>query len=156
MEAARDAKKTSLYQLLVGYWQLAEKLNDRLLETYTNAVEDIPLEAVEAACRRIASGQAGLNTSFPPTPADIADRARMLESKPQPELHNGLISMNWGHGDVDLRGLTNDEQDSIMRGQGKIDGKNAALLDLDGKRAALTAVADARRLAAAKPVKTDA
>jgi hypothetical protein len=150
MDQDQDAKRVSIYNLLKGYWQLAEKLDRSLLSTYVEAVEDCSAEAVATACKRIASGQAGLNTSFPPTPADVAERARMIDAlrKPGPELLNGLIEMDWGHGRVDMRGLTTEEQDVLIRGHGMVGGKNAALLDLEGKRKALK---EARQLAPPKP-----
>jgi hypothetical protein len=119
---------------------LAEKLDRKLLGTYVSAVEDCGADAVALVCKRISSGQAGLNSSFPPTPADIAERAALLDagSKPQPLLHNGIIEMDFGHGRVDMRGLKTEEQDEIIRLNGKTpDGRNFALLSLAEKRAAL-------------------
>lgn len=133
-------RKVALYNLLKGYWQLAEKLDRGMLNTYAAAVEDVSPEAVALACKRIASGQAGLNTSFPPTPADIGERARLLDaaSKPEPRLLNGLIDMDFGHGRVDMRGLTAPEQDAIIKLGGRTeDGRNFALMNLADKRAVL-------------------
>lgn len=140
MDQARDAKTVRIYRLLRGYWQLAEKLDEGLLESYVEACADVSVEAVSLACQRIASGQAGLNTSFPPSPADIAERASMLDAAARPRipLHNGLIEMDWGHGRVDLRGLTTEEQDKLIELRGMTpDGRNAALLTLEEKRASL-------------------
>lgn len=136
----KTAKKAAIYSILSGYWQLADKLTDGFLAGYLRPVEDITPEAVALACQRIASGQAGLNTSYPPTPADIASRAALLDAgkKPQPRMLNGIVEMDFGSGRVDLRGLTDDEQDIIIRNNGKTpDGRNAAFLTLDEKLAAL-------------------
>lgn len=146
----QDAKRAAIYDLLKGYWQLAERLDRSLLNSYVNAVAECSVEAVALVCQRINSGQAGLNSSYPPTPADIAERAALLDvgAKPAPGLYNGLIEMDFGHGRVDMRGLTDWEQERIIKGHGMIGGKNAALMNLDEKIAAIEAT---KRLAA--PVK---
>ena len=139
-KTAKAAKKAAIYTLLTGYWQMAERLSDELLNSYVAAVDECTPESVALICKRIAAGQAGLNTSFPPTPADIAERAAMIDAaaKPRIPLHNGLIEMDWGHGRVDLRGLTEAEQDKLIELRGMTpDGRNAALLTLEDKRAAL-------------------
>lgn len=73
--------------------------------------------------------------------------------KPAPGKYNGLIEMDWGHGRVDLRGLTNDEQDAIIRNHGMIgigeNAKDAALMSLEEKLAALR---DLKQLPPAKPL----
>jgi hypothetical protein len=151
----QDAKRAAIYDLLKGYWQLAEKLDRSLLNSYLNPVEDISVGAVLRTCQRIASGQAGLNSSFPPTPADIAERARSYDEATADRVpqYNGLLDMDWGHGRVDLRGLTNDEQDAIIRNHGMIgigeNAKNAALMTLDEKIAALR---DLKQLPPSKPM----
>lgn len=149
---AQDVKRVAIYNLLRGYWQLAEKLDKAMLSSYLDAVEDCSAESVVRACKRISSGQAGLNSSFPATPADIAERAAAIDETVRERVpqYNGLIEMDWGHGRVDLRGLTNDEQDQIIRGHGMIGDKNAALLSLEAKRDALRV---AKRLAPPAPVK---
>jgi hypothetical protein len=146
----KAAKKAAIYSLLIGYWQMAERLSDELLSGYVNAVEECSADAVARVCKRIASGQAGLNSSFPPTPADIAERAAAIDEavSERVPLHNGLIEMDWGHGRVDLRGLTTEEQDVLIRGHGMVGGKNAALLDLDEKRASIAAAKQVAPLAA--------
>jgi len=154
-EEAKDAKRAAIYSLLRGYWQLAEKLDRSLLNTYSSAVDECSIEAVKLVCQRIASGQAGLNSSFPPTPADIAERAILLDAggKPAPRLYNGLIEMDWGHGRVDLRGLKQEEQDKLIELKGMMpDGRNAALLTLDQKRDGLKTerIAGPRRAAIPK------
>lgn len=150
VDMLRDAKEASIFKLLRGYWQLGEKLNAGLLETYIDAVEENSVEAVRLTCQRIASGQSGLNSSFPPTPADIAERATLLDSatKPEPGKYNGLLEMDWGHGRVDLRGLTEREQDVIIKVHGVApDGVNFALLTLEEK---IAKVRDVPRLEAEK------
>jgi hypothetical protein len=151
----KAAKKAAIYSVLAGYWQLADKLTDALLGSYLGPVEDVSVEAVVRTCQRIAGGAAGLNTSFPPSPADIAGRARSYDeaTADRVPLYNGLVEMDWGHGRVDLRGLTNDQQDAIIRNHGMIgigeNAKNAALMTLDEKIAALR---DLKQLPPPKPM----
>lgn len=136
----KAAKEALIYGVLQGYWQIAEKLTEEFLATYVNACEDCSVESLRIVCNRIASGRAGLNSSFPPTPADIAGRAAMLDDtrKPSIPLHSGILQMDWGHGTVDMRGLTVEEQDEVIRLHGRApDGRNLALMTLDEKRAAL-------------------
>lgn len=146
MQNSKDkaAKKAAIYSVLAGYWQLADKLTEGLLGSYLGPVEECSVEAVVRTCQRIATGQAGLSTSFPPTPADIAQRAAAYDdaNRERVALYNGLIEMDWGHGRVDLRGLAEAEQDAIIRCHGvSPDGTNFAMLDLDGKRSKLREIA---------------
>lgn len=139
-DRTRAAKEAVIYGLLSGYWQLADKLTDRLLASYVDACAEVSLAAVRLVCQRINRGQAGLNSSFPPSPADIATRAEAVDDaqKPAPRLFSGILSMDWGHGIVDMRGLTVDEQDLAIQLSGKSpDGRNLALMTLDEKREAL-------------------
>jgi len=121
-------------------------------------VEDCRPEAVQQACDRIASGRApGVNSNFPPTPADVAISARLFEDIAargegrELRLHNGLIEMDWGRGRVDMRGLTTEEQDQIIDAGGMIGKQNAATLNLEEKRAALKGIELENKSEAPKP-----
>ena len=136
----RAAKEAMIFGVLSGYLQIADKLTENVLASYVEACSDVSVEAVRLTCQRIQRGRAGINTSYPPTPADIASRAAAVDEmlKPQPRLHSGLLEMDWGRGRVDMRGLTIDEQDEIIRLGGlTADGRNFALMTLDQKRDAI-------------------
>lgn len=134
------AKAAAIYDLLVGYHQLTEKLTDAFLDGFVRVVDDCSPEAVRKACLRIASGRApGVNSNFPPTPADVAISARLYQdmAAERVPLYSGILEMDWGHGRVDMRGLTVDEQDRIIEGHGTINGRNAAMMSLEEKREAI-------------------
>lgn len=139
------AKEAAIFDLLAGYHQLTEKLNDLFLWSFVRQVEDCRPEAVKQACDRIASGRApGVNNNFPPTPADVASNARLFEeiaarADDRVPLYNGLLEADFGHGRVDMRGLTTDEQDRIAKLHGILpNGQNVAYLSLAEKKELLT------------------
>jgi hypothetical protein len=139
-QRTRAAKEALIFGLLSGYLQIADKLTENVLASYVDACAEVSVEALRMTCQRIQRGRAGLNTSYAPTPADIASRAATIDEmlKPLPKLHSGLLDMDWGRGRVDMRGLTVDEQDEIIRLGGlTADGRNFALMTLDQKREAL-------------------
>lgn len=147
-EEDRAAKSAAIYGLLAPYHQLTEKLTRAFLGAFVDAVDDCRVEAVAQACKRIAQGRApGVNSNFPPTPADVAISARLFEElaaarENEIPLYTGIINADFGHGLVDMRGLTEAEQDKIYRLHGMSpDGRNLAFMPLEAKREALKAPA---------------
>jgi hypothetical protein len=132
------AKRLKVLDTLEGYHSLIGKDLTGLTNALVRAADPYPLDTVLEACKRLAQV-----CKFPPTPADMTEWCEHFNAAMHPkvvELYNGLISMDFGHGSVDLRGLTTAEQEMIRRNNGKINGKNAALMDLETKRAALRAL----------------
>lgn len=115
------------------------------VDAYCSAVTDVPFEAVKRSTEQFGTGRVERNNSFPPSAAEFAENAREWQmaiakraSHSGPEMHNGLIECDWGHGRVDLRGLTNAEQDRIIDGKGFVNGKNLAYLSLPEIRETIT------------------
>jgi hypothetical protein len=132
------AKRLKVLDTLEGYHSLIGKDLTGLTNALVRAADPYPLDTVLEACKRLAQV-----CKFPPTPADMTEWCEHFNAAMHPkvvELYNGLISMDFGHGSVDMRGLTTPEQEMIRRNNGKINGKNAALMDLETKRAALRAL----------------
>lgn len=137
------AKEALILDLFDGY--LSAKPSAENLRRYLAAVEDL---SVEAVARSVQQFQAGLverdNRDFAPSAETFAHNARewqrALERRDDsgPELHNGLIECDWGHGRIDMRGLTNAEQDQIIAAKGRApDGRSLAYMPLVEIRAAL-------------------
>lgn len=114
------------------------------VSAYTDAVRAYSTEAVRAAYEDYRDQKvAGHDYRFPPTAPLFAGRARMHQNifdraagvSDGIKLYNGMLDMDFGNGRVDLRGLTAAEQDVIIANGGRLNGKNAALLTLDQKRA---------------------
>lgn len=137
------AKEALILDLFDGY--LSAKPSAENLRRYLAAVENL---SVEAVARSVQQFQAGLverdNRDFAPSAETFAHNARewqrALERRDDsgPELHNGLIECDWGHGRIDMRGLTNAEQDQIIAAKGRApDGRSLAYMPLVEIRAAL-------------------
>lgn len=132
------AKRLKVLDTLEGYHSLIGKDLTGLTNALVRAADPYPLDTVLEACKRMAQV-----CKFPPTPADMTEWCEHFNAAMHPkvvELYNGLISMDFGHGSVDMRGLTTPEQEMIRRNNGRIGGKNAALMDLETKRTALRAL----------------
>lgn len=161
MTATDDkAKKAAILSLMHGFPSSQGQITEHTLGAYMLAVADTSADAVKRSCGQFLAGKVdGHNNSFLPTAAELSANARAWDSaiaqvtadqelaKLGVPIDNGLLQMDFGHGNVDLRGLTVAEQDTIIRNNGKIGGtmvngkligaQNAALLTLDQKRAAL-------------------
>jgi hypothetical protein len=142
------AKRLKVLDTLEGYHSLIGKDLTGLTNALVRAADPYPFDTVLEACKRLAQV-----CKFPPTPADMTEWCEHFNAAMHPkvvELYNGLISMDFGHGSVDMKGLTKKEQDVIILNNGMIGGtmdrghlvggKNAALMDLETKRAALRAL----------------
>jgi len=115
------------------------------VDAYCSATADTPFEAVKRSTEQFASGRVERNNSFPPAAAEFAANAREWQAaitkragQDGPEMHNGLIEIDYGSGRIDMRGLTNAEQDLIMAGKGIVNGKNLAYLPLAKIRTVIT------------------
>ena len=115
------------------------------MDAYCSATADTPFEAVKRSTEQFASGRVERNNSFPPAAAEFAANAREWQAaitkragQDGPEMHNGLIEIDYGSGRIDMRGLTNAEQDLIMAGKGIVNGKNLAYLPLAKIRTVIT------------------
>lgn len=115
------------------------------VDAYCSAVADATFEAIKRSTEQFGSGRVERNNAFPPAAAEFAENVREWQNaiakragQDGPEMHNGLIECDWGHGRVDLRGLTNAEQDIVMAGKGYINGRNLAYLSLPEIRETIT------------------
>lgn len=109
------------------------------------ATESVSLEALGRSVEQFASGKVDRNNAFPPSSAELAENARAwadaLHKRAAldgPKLHNGLLNVDFGRGSIDMRGLTNDEQDKIMSLGGVApNGESFAGMALEHIKAAL-------------------
>ncbi len=133
------AKRIKILDMLDGYSSLIGKDLTGLTNALCREAEPYPLDVVVEATQTLAR-----TCQYPPTPADMFGACERYSSMLHPKvvkLYNGMISMDFGHGRIDMRGLTTAEQDAIIDAGGIIAGKNAALMSIEEKRAALKQIA---------------
>ena len=137
------AKEALILDLFDGY--LSAKPSAENLRRYLAAVENL---SVEAVARSVQQFQAGLverdNRDFAPSAETFAHNAREWQraldrrDDNSPQMHNGLVEMDFGAGRIDMRFLTNAEQDQIIAAKGRApDGRSLAYMPLVEIRAAL-------------------
>lgn len=157
------AKKVAIVSMMHGFPSSQAHITDGTLGAYVLAVADVSLEAVKRSCGQFLSGLVpDRNNGFLPTAAELSANARAWDAaiaqvtadhelaRLGTKIENGLLEMDFGHGVVDMRGLSTAEQDAIINNNGMIGGtmdrghlvgaKNAALMSLDEKRTALRAL----------------
>lgn len=114
------------------------------VRAYVNAVEAFTVEAVQRSVRQFGSGLVERNNAFVPAAPEFADNCRQwqaaLDSRGAKDevLHNGLLDSDFGHGRVNMRGLTKEEQDRIIAANGYgPDGKSLAYRPVEEIRTVL-------------------
>ncbi len=135
MSSETKAKRAKILDMLDGYSNLIGKELTGLTNALCREAEPYPLDVVIAATQRL-----GRICRFPPTTAEVFEQCEIANAALHPKvvtLYNGMIDMNFGHGRIDMRGLSTAEQDEIIRNHGMIGGKNAAFMSIEEKRAAL-------------------
>lgn len=126
------AKEALILDLFDNY--LSAKPSAENLNRFLAAVENCSLEAVQRSVKQFTSGLVEReNRDFAPSAEAFAHNVRQWQAAldkrdaPQEELHNGLLEVDYGHGRISMRGLTNDEQDRVMAANGYgPDGKSLA------------------------------
>lgn len=158
-EAETLAKETVLLSLYKLYRYLdgkTEKALRELTREYLPPLDRFTSKATRQAYEAIRDGDVPEAVEWlPSVPRWVGlvktfDRA---QRGPLVLLHNGLIDMDFGHGRIDMRGLTEKEQDRVIALGGVISGRNMALLSLDEKRASLNGLPapDSPRIEAPSP-----
>ena len=126
-EADRLAKESMVLRLFQRFPSLASKDQssiNMLVSGYTDGLAEYSVEAVTRACRDFAQGAVeGYNIEYPPTGPQMAARARLWHQalrpkEDSPRLYNGLLSVDFGDGRIDLRGMTAEQQDAVLRNKG--------------------------------------
>lgn len=149
MTKERLAREAIIQKLIAGYPSWAHSATQGHIDAFVDASAAFSLESLRKAQERFhsADGVPGKDAHSWPTAREFATQAKLFELHARRQgnslvlLHNGLLEMDFGHGRVDLRGLTTDEQDRIIKLNGLApDGRNLALMDLNEKRASLKAL----------------
>lgn len=115
------------------------------INAFVEATKGVSLDALTRSVEQFATGKVDRNNAFPPSSAELAENAREWQraidkrsGQDGAELHNGLIEMDFGQGRIDMRGLTNAEQDQIIANKGCApSGRSLAYLSLPEIKAAL-------------------
>lgn len=157
MDTQTRAKKAAILKLMHGYPSSQSKITEEVVDAYLDAVEQFSPEAVLRACQRFAQGDVpGQSLDFLPPAASVAAQSRMYdqivgrdsaERQMDRIMHTGIVVMDFGHGNVNMVGLTQDEQDKLVKLKGILqDGRNAAWLTLSEKRDGLSGKAIERKV----------
>lgn len=144
MEA--EAKEALILTLFDAYPSSGQQVSASRVATYVDAVSGLSVEAVRRSVEQFVTGNVDReNRDFAPSgeafAANVREWQRALDLRAgndEPELHNGLIEMDFGAGRIDMRGLTNAEQDQIIAAKGRApDGRSLAYMPLVEIKAAL-------------------
>lgn len=130
----QHAKEAALLTTLGGFPFLAGRMDRALIDAYLAALSEFSAEAVALACRRFSDCDVpGWDPSRPPSAAQIVQQARLFtnlaEYKERPRLVAvpigkplpdgmrtlGPLSVNFGHGNIDMSGMTPDEKEEVLR-----------------------------------------
>lgn len=127
--------------MLIGWGNLTKDMSP---DAFCDQVAERSLEAVAMACRRLSAGEVpGVNIDFPPAAARLAEQARVFDEiiarrdKPTQELvivpigapmpegmvPAGLLTVDFGHGRIDMRNRSHAEQEEILQNKGLPAGK---------------------------------
>lgn len=139
-ELAKEAKILDLFDSYPSASPSRETL-----QAYLAAVNGMSLEAVARSVQQFRSGLVERpNRDFAPSgeafAANVREWQKAIDRRAggDIELHNGLIEMDWGQGRIDMRGLTEAEQDQIIANKGCApDGRSLAYMPLAEIKAAL-------------------
>lgn len=145
----REAKEALILRLFRSYPGAASSVSRGTVDAYLRAVDGFSLESVSASVEQFTSGKVERhNRSFVPSADELAENVGRWhfafvarDAKPAP-MHTGLVSCDWGNGSVNMRGLTEAEQDLIMKNKGySPDGKSLAFLGAEQIREILSSPA---------------
>lgn len=116
------------------------------MRSYVAAVDSLSIEAVTRSVQQFRDGLVERpNRDFVPSAeafaANARDWQRAIDSRNSQggiTLHTGILNMDFGAGSIDMRGLTEAEQDAVIAAKGRApDGRSFAYLPLAEIKAAL-------------------
>jgi len=121
-------------------------VTDDNINAYVDATSTVSLDALRRSVEQFVTGRVErANRSFVPSGEELAHNARQwqiaidtISGTPAPPMHNGLVEMDFGQGRIDMRGLTAQEQDTIIANKGCApNGKSLAYMSLPQIKAEL-------------------
>lgn len=125
--------------MLSGWVNTQSKITAATVKAYLQAVLDQPLDALREACREFGSGTLARDHGFPPSAAELADRTRFVAGilarcKPKPEdemvtyrlgeepppgfIALGPVTVDFGHGPIDMRDMHPREKQEVIARKG--------------------------------------
>jgi hypothetical protein len=139
-ELAKEAKILDLFDSYPSASPTAETVR-----AYVQAVAGLSAEAVARSVTQFTSGLVERpNRDFAPSAeafaANVRDWQRAIDSRDGGgvTLHTGILNMDFGAGSIDMRGLTEAEQDAVIAAKGRApDGRSLAYMPLAEIKAAL-------------------
>lgn len=145
MNRDEQAKAAVILAMMERGWPTSDP-TPALIEGMALACRDVRAAAVAEAAREFYTGSSALERDhhWPPTGAELAARAAVWEramrarEAPATKLHTGIMDIDFGHGRIDMRGLTAEEQDRVISAHGETpDGRSMAYLSLEEIRKVL-------------------
>lgn len=137
MSKDRMAREALILGMLAGWASSQSSVTEGTLDAFVMAVDGLPIEALQHACKRFASGQVpNRNNAFMPSSAELAEQTRLFADvlgqlsgsrsekllavpigEPIPVGYSplGPISVDFGQGSIDMRDLTAAEKEEVFR-----------------------------------------
>lgn len=125
MDKATAAEITKHLKVLFSAFPTAQRTDDHLAaQTYLTVLDGFTIEAIQRSVNQFISGNvASHDGRFAPSAAELArnvkqwdDVIRTREARlAAPPLASGILSVDFGHGLIDMTKLTLDEQDYVLR-----------------------------------------
>lgn len=111
------ARKALIIKLANNYDWSSSNFTKGQLDAMLEATADCSLEGLATAIEQFMAGRVSdHNNARMPSGAELAVKARLYApAEPRIPLFNGVINSDWGHGAIDLRGLTREQQDRVER-----------------------------------------
>jgi len=166
MNEETAARQALILKMMRGFPSSQGHVTEGVLASYVSAVEEFPVEAIGHACKRFLTGDVpGHNNGFMPTAAELSEQAKLFadvlaqiqrnrqeepklimvpigEPLPDGAVPLGPLSIDFGDGKIDMRGMTPDEKEAVLTSKGlpRIDGMPKPKLqaftagDADGDR----------------------
>lgn len=143
----KTAREAVILGLFDGFPSSQTNITEGNLGAYVEATASVSLEALQRSMQQFVSGKVERNNAFVPSAPEFAENARAWEgalakrASQSVELHTGLLNMDWGRGSIDMRGLTEAEQDAVIATKGvTADGRSMSGLPIEAIREALGGV----------------
>ena len=128
--------------MMSGFPSSQGRVTEDVMASYLEAVEDFPVEAIGHACKRFLTGDVpGHNNGFMPTAAELSEQSKLFadvlaqiernrqeepklimvpigEPLPEGAVPLGPISIDFGDGRIDMRGMTPAEKEAVLTSKG--------------------------------------
>lgn len=118
----REAKEALLIRLFRSFPGADKSVSRQMFDAYLAALEKLSPAAVKSAVDEFCEGRVERSShAFAPSAAELSKQAIKWQgvldriNGPKQIMHTGIVSVDFGRGSIDMRGLTQDQQDEVFR-----------------------------------------